>query len=327
VKVFLTGATGFLGSVLAKQLVERGFDIRAIRRPNSSLDLIQPVIDHIEWIEGDVSNYDSLAEGMQGTDGVFHCAAFLGFDGKRNTSQLHEVNVQGTANVVNAALETGISRLLHVSSIAALGRHEIQDQHLDETAEWKPSKMNTDYAVSKHHAEMEVQRGVGEGLDAVLVNPALVMGPGRKGENTMQIAEKLLSRSIPVLPTGGTNVVDVQDVAAGAISAFERGRTGERYLLAGHNMAWSEILGVLSDLLSVKPPTRRVNRTTLMVLATMFEVVGAITRTQPLVNRETARLSTSLSYYNNAKAVNELGCTFRPFSETAKRIAEAALSC
>ena len=319
--VFLTGATGFLGSVLARTLLSEGFGVRAIHRKRSAFDLLDDIKGEIEWIEGDVLDPESLEQGMIGVDGVFHCAAFLGFEGKRSEKQLMDVNVTGTANVVDAVLTQGVSRLLHVSSVAALGRSEDENKCQDESAVWQNSTLNTGYAISKHRAEMEVHRGIAQGLEAVMVNPSLIMGAGRKGENTMQIADKLIAGRLPVLPGGATNVVDVKDVAEGALKAYHRGRVGHRYLLTGHNMLWKEIIGTIASTLGAKAPTRQVSTGMMVVIAAFFELAARISGTNPLLTRETARLSAAISCYDNTKAREELECSFRSFESTAASIA------
>src|SRR5690606_17243454 len=185
------------------------------------------------------------------------------------------------------------------------------------------SKANTRYAVSKHLAEMEVQRAVAEGLDAVIVNPALIFGPGRPGDNTMQIAEKLQAGRFPAVPAGGTCVVDVADVADGMIHAMARGRTGERYLLGGENLLWRDLLGQLAEALGVGLPRLTLTRRPALALAARREAAAALTRTRPLITFETARTASAVYRYSNRKAVEELGCTFRPFRETAARVAAA----
>ena len=322
-KVFVTGATGFLGSVLVKHLLSDDVQIRAIKRKQSSLDLLGSLADKIEWLEGDVEDIDSLIVGLKGTEGVYHCAAYLGFDGITSLERLNSVNVDGTSNVVNACLEYPGIRMLHVSSIAALGRSDNTVGELNESTEWKNSSLNTAYAISKHRAEMAVFRGVAEGLEAIVVNPSLVMGPGRKGENTMQIAERLKAGSIPFIPTGGTNVVDVEDVALGAIAAFKSGKSGHRYVLSGHNMTWHQIMSHLAEALNVKVPSRSVSPRILTSFACAAEAWATISRSKPLITREAARLSSSLTYYSNEKAKTELGYTSRPFEDTASRIAAA----
>ena len=322
VTFFLTGATGFLGSWIARTLLDAGHEVRAIRRPSSSLDLLGPHAAAISWLDGDVLEPESLEMGMDGVDGAIHSAAFLGFEGKKSYDQLMEVNVGGTANMVDAALRMQVPRLVHVSSIAALGRSETVADCLDESAEWRDSPMNSGYSISKYRAEMEIQRGVAMGLDATMVNPSLIMGVGRLHENTMQIAERLVNRGIPFLPTGGTNVVDVRDVARGVLLAFERGERGARCILAGHNLMWKEILHTMAAELGVKPPKRTAPRSMMMALATVMETGGKLIGRPSVLTRENVRVAMSVSCYDNRRSREELGCTYRPFSDTARWIAE-----
>ncbi|NNF58260.1 MAG: NAD-dependent epimerase/dehydratase family protein, partial [Rhodothermaceae bacterium] len=250
----VTGATGFLGATLVQQLVDAGEAVRILRRSSSLLDLLGDAANAIEHALGDVTDFASVRAAMDDITHVYHAAAFIGFGGKNEAERLMQVNVGGTANVADAAREAGVERLVHVSSIAALGRTLHPQGVIDETAVWRSSKANTAYAVSKHRAEMEVQRAIAEGLDAVLVNPALIFGPGRSGENTLEIAEKLRDGTLPASASGGTCVVDVADVAAGMQAAMAWGTTGERYLLGGENLPWTTILNTLADALGVAPP-------------------------------------------------------------------------
>lgn len=320
---FLTGATGFLGSHIARILLEQGHQVRAIRRSSSRMDLISDYADRVRWVEGDVLDPESLEAGMAGVDGVMHAAAYLGFEGKRSLDQLMRVNVEGTANVVDAAVSAGVKRLLHVSSVAALGRTGQETNCLDESAQWKDSPMNTGYALSKHRAEMEIHRGIAMGLDAVMVNPSLIMGAGRPTENTMQIADRLAKGGIPFLPKGGTNVVDVRDVANGCVLAFDKGRTSERYILAGHNLLWRDILALIATSLDVKSPQRTVPNPVMMATASMMEWGAALIGRKSVLTRENVRLSMSISCYTNERSLKELGCSYRPFDETAAWIADA----
>ena len=314
---FLTGATGFLGSWIARTLLEAGHSVRAIRRPTSKMDLVEEFASRMEWMQGDVLDPESLEAGMDGVDGAIHAAAYLGFESQQSIERLMQVNVDGTANVGDAALQKGVSRLVHVSSIAALGRTEEMTHCRDETAEWKTSPMNTGYALSKYRAEMEVQRGVAMGLDAVIVNPSIIMGVGRLSENTMQIPEQLAKRSIPFLPKGGSNVVDVRDVAEGVLRTFEKGETGQRYILAGHNLVWKEILETMCAQLGVRPPTRTLPRSVMMAAALFIETGSRVIRKRAVLTRENVRLSMSVSCYDNTRSREELGCTYRPFDETS----------
>jgi len=321
-KTLVTGATGFLGSELVRQLVERGEDVRILRREKSGLDLLADVVDRVEHAIGDVTDSDSLMAALEGVRLVYHTAGLVRFESKSGEEQLRQVNVQGTANVVNAALRTGVERLVHTSSMAAFGRPEVPSGMIDETADWQGSSVNSVYARSKYEGELEVHRGIAEGLDAVIVNPALIFGVGRRGDNTMQIVEKVRDRKLPAIPPGGTNVVDVIDVAAGHIRAMEAGTVGERYFLGNENLSWSEIIGTLAGAFGVEPPRFKVGPRMALAIARVSEAVSAITRMRPLITMETARTASKFYRYSNRKAVGELGCSFRPFRETAERLAK-----
>ncbi len=223
----------------------------------------------------------------------------------------------------NAALAAGVGRLVHTSSIAALGRTETPGALLDESAVWTPSRANTAYAVSKRDAELEVQRGVAEGLDAVVVHPALVFGPGRSGEGTFALAERVAAGRVPAAPPGGTAVVDVEDVAAGLRLACARGQTGARYVLAAQNLSWTEILGTLARAAGAEPPRRTVPGWALTAAGALAEIGARVTRSEPALTRATARTSAATYRYDGTRATRDLGLAYRPFSETARRIAAA----
>ncbi|HMB90121.1 MAG TPA: SDR family oxidoreductase [Rhodothermales bacterium] len=319
-KILVTGGTGFVGSEITRQLLAQGKAVRILRRSTSSLDLLGSAAHHVEQAVGDVTKPETLAPAMEGITHVYHTAASLGLDERRD--RLFQINVQGTANVVNAALEAGVTRLVHTSSIAALGRPERTDIVLNESAEWHASRANTAYARSKHEAELEIHRGIAEGLDAVMVNPSLIFGVGRPGENTRRIAEKICDRKMPATPIGGTNVVDVRDVAAGHLLSMERGRTGERYFLGSENLLWRTIFATLARAFDVPPPRFTLPPGAALAFATLAETAAFLTRTTPLMTREMARQTARFYTYDNRKAITDLGCTFRPFEDTARHMAK-----
>ena len=301
----------------------QGTEVRILRRTTSKLDLLGEAAQHVEHAVGDVTDPESLREAMNGVQHVYHTAAYIALGGRRDRALLHHVNVYGTACVVDAALAAGVTRLVHTSSIAALGRPAENRNPIDENTAWQASRFNTPYAVSKHEAELEIHRGIAEGLDAVMVNPSLVFGVGRSGENTRQIAERIRDGRFRAIPTGGTNVVDVEDVAAGHVRAMEYGQTGARYLLGGENLMWQAIVETLAEALGVAPARRSLNPGLATALASASEAVAFLTRTRPLLTRTIARSVSQVYTFSNRKAIDDLGCTFRPFSDTAKRIAEA----
>lgn len=321
--ILVTGATGFLGSVLVRQLLEDGETVRILRRSSSQLDLLGTSADHVEHAIGDITDFASVREAMRGVEFVYHTAAFVGFGGAKDAERLQAINVGGTANVVDAALEEGVRRLVLTSSQAAFGRPMTPAGVIDETREWNPSKMDTAYARSKHEAELEVHRGIAEGLDTVIVNPAVIFGPGRSGENTMEVVEKVKNGRVPAAPAGGTSVVDVEDVAAGHRAAMARGETGERYFLGAEDLRWETIFDTLADALGVSGPKIVLPPPLALAAGVASEAVAAVTRSKPTLTRETARISSRFYRYDNAKAREQLGVTFRSFRATAERIADA----
>jgi dihydroflavonol-4-reductase len=318
----VTGATGFIGSVLTRQLVEEGADVRILRRASSSLDLLGAAAEHVDHAVGDVTHPQSLLRAMEGIERVYHVAGRVRF-ARRDRAALRRVNAEGTAHVVNAALEAGVERLVHTSSIAALGRPAGQKAMIDETTEWVPAPDRSAYAQTKHRAELEVHRGIAEGLDAVIVNPSVVFGVGRPGTTTRRIVAAVRRRRLPGVPPGGTNVVDVQDVAAGHRMAMRRGKAGRRYVLAGDNLAWRAIIETLAQAFGVDPPRYTIPAGVLRAGAVLSEIGAFLTRTRPLLPRAAARTAARTVRYDNSRARDELGCSFRPFRATALRIAEA----
>lgn len=314
----ITGATGFIGSMLTKQLVAHNTDVRIFRRPTSSLDLLGPRARAVDHATGDLADARSLYRAMENVQRVYHVAAALGPGNDRAT--LHRVNVQGTANVVNAALEANIERLVFTSSIAALGRPVDDQQPIDETAPRPRSNERSAYACSKYNAELEVQRGIAEGLDAIIVNPALVFGVGRPGDNTRRIVDAVRNRWLPGVPSGGTCVVDVEDVAEGHRRAMAHGTSGERYILGSENLPWRTIVETLADAFGVDPPRYTLPDGLVRTVGLLSEAVAFVTRTAPWLPRSTARSLTSFQRYDPTKATEELDCSFRPFAETAQRI-------
>jgi len=319
--VLVTGATGFIGSVLTRQLAEAGADVRIFRRDTSSLDLLGKYAERVDHAVGDLTRARSLYDAMQGVSRVYHVAAKVSF-APGDRAAVRRVNADGTANVVNAALEAGIDRLVHTSSMAALGRPAEPDGRIDETTSWQGTPRRSAYARSKRRAELEVHRSIAEGLDATIVNPSLVFGVGGPSTNTRRIVDAVRSGWLPAVPPGGTNVVDVRDVAAGLQAAMATGRTGRRYFLGSENRSWKALTGTLAGAFGVSPPRRTVPSWLLRAGSAVVEGIATITRTRPFLSRSAARTASRTYRYDNTRARTELGCSFRPFEETAQHIAE-----
>lgn len=313
-KIFVTGGTGFLGSYLLRYLVQQGErDIRALKRDTSDMTLVAAIADQIEWVEGDILDLISLEEAMQGADLVYHCAAVVSYDA-RERDWLYEVNVTGTQNIVNTALHLGIEKLLHVSSIAALGRTK-KSNRLDEKAEWQDENGQSNYSISKYLAELEVWRGIAEGLSAAIINPSVILGAGFWEKGTAKLFLNAW-KQFPFYPQGGTGFVDVRDVARAAILLMNSDIQGERFIINGANWSYKEQMFAMSNALNKKPPSTKVTPFIQEVAWRLATVQAFVLRRPAFITKETARMSARRFYYDATKSVEQLALTYTPIEQT-----------
>ncbi|MEO6759681.1 MAG: SDR family NAD(P)-dependent oxidoreductase, partial [Saprospiraceae bacterium] len=249
--ILVTGGTGFLGSYLLRMLAKRGLRVRATRRSGSPDDLVKELEGQVEWVEADVTDVLGLETAFEGVTHVFHCAAMVSFH-PRDVRRMMQINVEGTANVVNLALAHQVKKLVHVSSIASLGRTKERPQ-LDESAKWVTSKANSQYAISKYLSEQEVWRGQAEGLPTAIVNPAIILGSGFWDQGSARFFSQV-DGGLKFAPIGRSGFVDVRDVAAFMIRLMEREVSGERYILNAENMEFARFFGLVASSLQAKPP-------------------------------------------------------------------------
>ncbi|MEM9887198.1 MAG: NAD-dependent epimerase/dehydratase family protein [Bacteroidota bacterium] len=319
-QIFVTGGTGFLGSYLLRYLVQRGYtQIRALKRKNSPMALVEEVSERIEWIEGDILDVAVLESAMQGVQQVYHCAAVVSYDPKER-DWLYEVNVQGTANVVDLALEVGIEKMVHISSIAALGRSKRNNQ-LDESAEWQGKEGQSHYSVSKYLAEMEVWRGIAESLNAAMINPSVILGSGFWEKGTGKIFMNAWN-GFPFYPQGGTGFVDVRDVAKAAIQLMESDITAKRYIINAANLSYKDQMFQMSKALNKKPPSIKVTPLIQEVAWRLAALQGFFLRKRPFITKETARMSAKRYYYNAQKSITDLDMNYIPFEQTVQETSQ-----
>ena len=243
--VLVTGGTGFLGAYVIKELVSRGIPVRAIRR-KSALPAFIPadVFAAVQWTDGDVLDVVALEEAMEGIDTVIHSAAKVSFK-KSERRDMFRVNIEGTANVINLAIEKNVQHFIHVSSVAALGR-KTNGAIVTEEKKWEDNKINTNYAISKYQAEMEVWRGIGEGLKAVIVNPSTILGYGDWNSSSCAIFRTAYTE-FPWYTSGVNGFVDVEDVAKAIVLLAEKNISGERFILNGDNWSFRQLLTTIAD--------------------------------------------------------------------------------
>ena len=322
--VLVTGGTGFLGAYVIRELLDKGYAVRAIRRGNT-LPAFIPAhrLQQAQWIAGDVLDVSGLEEAMEGVDGVIHTAAMVSFSG-RDRSELFRVNVEGTANVVNAALTQNVRRFVHVSSVAALGRSG-QGETVTEKKSWEESKYNTSYAISKFRGEVEVWRGIGEGLPAVVVNPSTILGYGNWNNSSCALFRSAF-REFPWYTEGVNGFVDVTDTARAIVCLLESDIVAERYIISGDNWTFRRLFETIATGFGKKPPSRE---------ATPF-IAGIAWRTarlkslfsgQPgILTRESARIARTSTYFDNSKILAQVpGFRFTPLEETIRQACSAYL--
>lgn len=322
-KVLVTGGTGFLGAYIIQELVSRGYDVRALKRnlknPNPAF-IPEPVWQKVEWVEGDVLDIISLEEAMQGVDAVIHSAAIVSFN-KKQRREMYLVNVEGTANVVNMAIESDVNRFVHISSVAALGRTS-DGQTVNEDKKWEENPNNTHYARSKFQGEMEVWRGIAEGLNAVILNPSTILGYGDWHSGSSAIFRNVYNEFKWYSP-GLNGFVDVEDAAKATVLMMETDISEKRFIVNGDNWPFKKLLHYMSDSFGKKKATRE-SKSWMLGLAWRLEAVKSwFTGEKPLLTRETARVAHSRTIFDNSRLLKALpGFNFKPLEDSIRNACE-----
>jgi dihydroflavonol-4-reductase len=309
--VLVTGASGFVGSAVARALAERGFTVRVLVRPSSPRSNLNGF--PCQPVEGDLRDPASLRPAMQGARYLFHVAADYRL-WARDPEEIVRNNLQGTRGIMEAALEAGVERIVYTSSVATLS---LKDGPSDETRPLTPDAAIGAYKRSKVVAEREVERLVAEhGLPAVIVNPSTPIGPRDiKPTPTGRIIVEAATGKVPAFVDTGLNLAHVDDVAHGHLLAFDKGRIGERYVLGGQDATLREMLAVIAGLVGRKPPTLALPRGPLFPLAYAAEAVARVTGKEPFLTADALRMSRYRMFFSSAKAEAELGYRARPYAE------------
>jgi len=322
-KIFITGATGFLGSHLAKRLVERGLDVTILARPGSGHPFLSGL--KLARVEGDVTDYESVLRGMKDCSHVFHAAGYLSYH-KLKKGIMHAVNVEGTENVCRAALGNGVKRLLAVSSTSAVGIPEDPRCPADETFPFHRRWRKIPYMLTKRLGEEAALRFVGKGLDVVVVNPSTFYGPGDVKLHTGEVFRNIASGLLKFAPPGGNGIVAIRDCAEGLVAAMEKGRTGERYILNSENLTFLEIFNVLARLLEKPPIRKRFPRWTyrpFYVSAFLVENIFRFFGKASKIECGSIAMGWRFRYFDSSKARRELGWSPRvTFEETCRQALE-----
>ncbi len=307
--ILVTGGTGLVGSHLLFDLTRSGKNVRVLKRNNSNISNVKKVFSYytsdpelllkkIEWVDADLLDVYSLTDAMDGITEIFHCAAMVSFE-KKQHDEMMKINVEGTSNMVNAALEKGVKKFCHVSSIASLGRVENGGLTSEETF-WKSSPDNSNYSISKYGAEREVWRAAEEGLNVVIVNPSLIVGGGNWTQSSSNMFTKAY-KGIKFYSSGTNGFVDVRDVAALMIKLMNSSITNQRFLLNSENASFRHYFDLIHDAFG-KPKASIKAGKCITGFAWRAEMLRTfITGSTPLITKETSLSANRKSSFSNAK--------------------------
>ncbi|MEM9674268.1 MAG: NAD-dependent epimerase/dehydratase family protein [Bacteroidota bacterium] len=315
----VTGATGLIGSFICRTLLNSGYSLRAIKRKDSSMNLVADIQNQIEWVESNVLDVSSLRKTMQGVEGVVHSAAFISYD-SRDEAYMQKVNVEGTANVVNIALAEGVSHILFVSSVAAVGKKSSAKQ-VDETHTITVADELTGYARSKWLAEVEVWRGIAEGLPAVIINPSLVLGPGDLDRSSTQVF-KYIQEERRFYTDGVVNYVDVRDVAEVAKRIIDRKLVNERYIVSAESITYKQLFDTIARAMDKRAPGIKVKVPLIKWMSRVDKIRTILTGQKPLISEELVQVAKNRHTYDNQKIKETVDVQFRTLDETIQWCSE-----
>ena len=327
--IFVTGGTGLLGSHLLFELTRENKPIRALKRPFSNLSEVTRVFGYytdshddlfskIEWVDGDILNYADMLELLQGIDSVYHCAAMVSFD-PTDRNRMIKNNRQGTANIVNAALERDVKKVCHVSSTSAIGQAP-DDQLANESMIWAESKSNTGYSISKFKSEMEVWRAIEEGLSAVIVNPSIILGPGFWERGSSSIFSRV-DKGLTFYSNGVTGYVGVWDVVKVMIRLMESDITGERFLVTAENLTYKEMLDMVADAMDKKRPAIEATRFMTELIWRLDWFRGLFSPGERVFTRERIRAARHVARFDNNKVIKTIDFEFEPVKNVIEKVA------
>jgi len=328
--ILVTGGTGLLGSHLIFRLLQTEKTIKALYRDEDKLNKVKEVFsyytdnynnlfDRVEWVKGDVLDLPSLDFAFENVDVVYHSAAIVAFD-RSSEKLMNRVNIEGTANIVNLCLANNVQKLCHVSSIATLSK-PVDGSEVTEEDYWNPDEPNSGYAISKNGSEMEVWRGVEEGLNAVIVNPSIIIGPGFWGNSSGKLFTTV-KNGMKFYTVGSTGFVGVNDVVDAMIELTNSEINNERFILNSENLTYKKVFSDIALSLGLTPPKIKA-KNWMLSLAWKFDFLRVVLfGANQRLNRDSAKSAIKSNKFSSEKIKNELGLTFKPIDEVIKEVSE-----
>lgn len=330
--ILVTGGTGLVGSHLLFQLLKSNMAIRAIYRREKTLKRVKHVFSYfsddaetlfnkIEWIEADINNIPQLQAAFKGITHVYHCAAFVSFEPDKYRL-LRKINIEGTANIVNLCLSHKVEKLCYVSSIATIGHHSNPDKLIDEHTEWNPEDDNNVYAITKYGAELEVWRGTQEGLDAVIVNPGIIIGAGFWNGGSSGNMFKRMHNGMSYYTTGVTGFVDVWDVVNAMQWLMTSTIKNEGFILVAESLSFKTVQTKIAEALEVKPPTKEAKPWILGIAWRLDWLNQKLFGKRRSLSKQAAKSTIRISKYDNTKLKNALDFEFKPINTSIDEVSQ-----
>lgn len=331
--IFVTGGTGLVGSHLLFELTIAGKKVKALKRETSNLQQVIKVFSYytnepeklfkqIEWVNGDILDYFSMEKHLKGITEIYHCAAIISFHSSERKKMISN-NVDGTSNLVNAAIENGVKKICHLSSVSALGKLGDGVPTTEET-NWIPSKKVSGYSESKFFSETEIWRGMEEGLDAVILNPSIILGPGNWDSGSSKFF-KTIWDGMKFYTKGVTGYVDVKDVVRAMLmlmddSNFEKVKN-QRFLISAENVSYQEIFTQIATALGKQPPKYYASNFMLELARRGAALMSLITGKPALITRETAQTASKANLFDGSKITRSIDFNYIPISDSVKQTA------
>jgi dihydroflavonol-4-reductase len=325
--ILVTGGTGLLGSHLLLDLVKSGKQVRAIKRTTSNTEMVRKIFSYyvsnpdelagkIEWVNADLMDFGAMEDAMQGVTEIYHAGAVVSFYPKDHNAML-KVNIEGTANLVNQAIEHKVAKFCYVSSVATLGRAENNDVSSEETY-WVPSRKNSVYGISKYGAEREIWRGMEEGLNAVIINPSVILGPGFWQDNSGLF--RLVWEGLKYYTRGVNGYVDARDISRAMTGLMDGNHFGERFICSAANLSYQDFFALIAKHMDKPAPAINVPPAMTSVAWRVEAVRAFLTGSKPEVTREMAITTSQVYTYSSKKLSRTLNFTFKPVEESIQEI-------
>ncbi|MAZ71574.1 MAG: NAD-dependent epimerase [Flavobacteriaceae bacterium] len=326
--ILVTGGTGLVGSHLLYLLLKEGKKVRAIHRKGSDLTVINkvfsyytadtiPLLKNLEWFEANITDIPKLEIAFKDITHVYHAAAYVDFNPK-NYYKLKKTNIEGTANVVNLCISNKVTKLCYVSSIATLG-DAINNEVIDESTYWNPEANNSVYAITKYGAEMEVWRATQEGLDAVIVNPGVILGEGLWYKGSGSIIKRM-AKGLTYYTTGGIGLVDVQDVTRAMVTLMQSTVKNKRFILVGKNVLYKDFLGGLAEKLNKKAPSKKIAKWKLVLFSKLDWFFSFLFGTKRKLLRTHVASLYKFDTYDGSAITEEINFEYTPLEQTFERV-------